>query len=86
MSPEALVMVLTDLRQSYNDSHEQWSGYCDDVLKGFDHVEPWNRKGEQEGTNKKRMYFFIKKEIDFQNWIDFSQFLRERGLCLNDMY
>jgi len=81
LSDDAIVMMLEDLHQAYNDSNEQWKGFCEECKAGFDSYSEWERKDVEKGTQLRRQYFFLKKEVDYKNWDEFSNYLIENG-CL----
>jgi len=82
LSDESIEMMLEDLHEAYISSTEQWEGFCEECKVGFDSYSEWERKDVEKGTQMRRQYFFLKKEVDYKNWDEFTNFLIEEG-CLN---
>ena len=79
MSHDALLMMLEDLHEAYKESDDQWKGFCEECKAGFDSYNEWERDAVETNTNRRRQYFFMKKEVDYKNWEEFSNFLIEKG-------
>ena len=80
LSKEALQLMLQDLEAAWRESEDQWEIHCEDCKAGFE-AEPEFKRAEVEvRTNDRRMYWFLKKEVDFKAYDEFSDFVGSRDL------
>jgi hypothetical protein len=71
------------LKEQYEEANDQWKIHCEDVKAGFKHLPEWERVGAYQGSNDRRQFWFMQKEITYDNWNKFSEMLDEKNFWGN---
>lgn len=71
------------LLNQYEEANDQWKLHCDIVKKGFKHLPEWEQVGAYQGSNNRRQFWFMQKEIAYKNWSEFSAMLDKKDFWGN---
>ncbi|ANS03406.1 hypothetical protein [uncultured Mediterranean phage uvDeep-CGR2-KM19-C269] len=83
MTISNLKKQLDFLKEQYEEANDQWKLHCDFMKKGFDHLPEWEQETANKGGNDRRQFWFMQKEITYNNWNEFSKFLDEKNFWSN---
>jgi len=71
------------LKEQYEKANEQWKTHCSIVKAGFKHLPDWERVKAYQNANDRRQFWFMQKEITYDNWNKFSEMLDDKNFWGN---
>jgi hypothetical protein len=71
------------LKEQYEEANDQWKSHCALVKAGFKHYPEWERVIAYQNANDRRQFWFMQKEISYDNWNKFSEMLDEKNFWGN---
>jgi len=73
-----LKMQLDHLESEWCEATDQWKLYCGYYKNGFNKLPEWEQDKARHNCDNRRQFWFLQKEIAFQNYNDFSELLERR--------
>ena len=63
------------LEEQMNEAHDQWKLHCNYYKAGFNNLPEWEQDKAKFNCDKRRQFWFMQKEMTYNNWEQFSRFL-----------
>ena len=71
------------LKGKYEEANDQWKLHCNYYKAGFDKLEEWEQEKAEKNCDERRQFWFMQKEITYDNWNKFSLMLDEKNFWGN---